>query len=169
LRSQEIDKAQDWFDRRGASAVFWSRLLPGIRTFISLPAGMAEMPAARFGLYTAAGCLPWTAVLAIVGYGIGADWQATERAVHRHSLAIAVMVFVAIGIWALRAIRLSRRASPGEAVSSVNLRQLSMLGTRSPRANASASTMTTPSAACAPAQRHLPPRFGQPKSTSAEA
>ena len=56
LRSQEIDKAQDWFDRCGASVVFWSRLLPGIRTFISLPAGIAEMPAARFGLYTAAGC-----------------------------------------------------------------------------------------------------------------
>lgn len=120
LRPQEIDKAQDWFDRCGASVVFWSRLLPGIRTFISLPAGIAEMPAARFGLYTAAGCLPWTAVLAIVGYGIGADWQTIERAMHRHSLAIAVVVFVAIGIWVLSAIRRNRRESPGEAVSSVN-------------------------------------------------
>ncbi|MGD1169875.1 DedA family protein [Mycobacterium seoulense] len=120
LRPQDLDKAQDWFDRRGASVVFWSRLLPGIRTFISLPAGIAEMPAARFGLYTAAGCLPWTAVLAIVGYGIGADWQTAERAMHRHSIAIAVVVFMAIGIWVLRAIRRSRRANSGEAVSSVN-------------------------------------------------
>jgi membrane protein DedA with SNARE-associated domain len=120
LRPQEIDKAQDWFDRCGASVVFWSRLLPGIRTFISLPAGIAEMPAARFGLYTAAGCLPWTAVLAIVGYGIGADWQTIERAMHRHNLAIAVVVFMAIGIWVLSAIRRNRRESPGEAVSSVN-------------------------------------------------
>jgi membrane protein DedA with SNARE-associated domain len=120
LGPHEIDKAQDRFDRCGASVVFWSRLLPGIRTFISLPAGIAEMPAARFGLYTAAGCLPWTAALAIVGYRIGANWQTTERAMHRHSIAIAVVVFVALGIWVLRAIRHNRHASPGEAASSVN-------------------------------------------------
>ncbi|WP_040698981.1 DedA family protein, partial [Nocardia vinacea] len=52
LRTEEIDRAQDWFVRRGASSVFWGRLLPGIRTFISLPAGIAAMPPARFGVYT---------------------------------------------------------------------------------------------------------------------
>jgi membrane protein DedA with SNARE-associated domain len=102
--------------------VFWSRLLPGIRTFISLPAGIAEMSPARFGLYTVAGCLPWTAVLAIVGYGIGADWQTAEHAMHRHSLAIAVVVFTAVGVWVLRAIRRSRRDAAGETVTSVNSR-----------------------------------------------
>jgi membrane protein DedA with SNARE-associated domain len=122
IRPREIDKAQDWFDRCGASAVFWSRLLPGIRTFISLPAGIAEMSPVRFGLYTAAGCLPWTAVLAIVGYGIGANWQRAERALHGPSLAIAVVVSMAIGIWVLLAIRRGRRESAAEGVSSVNLR-----------------------------------------------
>jgi membrane protein DedA with SNARE-associated domain len=122
LRPREIDKAQDWFDRCGESAVFWSRLLPGIRTFISLPAGIAEMSPMRFGLYTVAGCLPWTAVLAIVGYGIGANWQTAERALHGPSRAIAVVVSLAIGIWVLLAIRRSRRESAGEAISSVNLR-----------------------------------------------
>jgi membrane protein DedA with SNARE-associated domain len=121
LRPQEIDKAQGWFDRRGASVVFWSRLLPGIRTFVSLPAGIAQMPAARFGLYTAAGCLPWTAVLAIVGYGIGADWPTTERVMHRHSVAIAVVVIIATGVWVLGAIRRSRRSNAGEVVGSVHL------------------------------------------------
>jgi membrane protein DedA with SNARE-associated domain len=113
LRPQEIDKAQDWFDRGGASIVFWARLLPGIRTFISLPAGIAEMPPARFGIYTAAGCLPWTAVLAIVGYRVGADWPTAERAMHRDSVVIAVVVFVAIGVSVVRAIRGSRTASAG--------------------------------------------------------
>ncbi|WP_245714026.1 DedA family protein [Nocardia vaccinii] len=60
LRPEEIDRAQDWFVRRGAMSVFWARLLPGIRTFISLPAGIAAMPPLRFGAYTLAGCLPWT-------------------------------------------------------------------------------------------------------------
>jgi membrane protein DedA with SNARE-associated domain len=109
LRPQEIDKAQDWFDRRGASVVFWSRLLPGIRTFISLPAGIAEMPAARFGIYTVAGCLPWTAVLAVVGYGIGADWQTIERVLRRDSVIVTMVVFGAIGISVLSAIRRGRQ------------------------------------------------------------
>ena len=157
LRSRAIDRAQDWFDRCGPSVVFWSRLLPGIRTFISLPAGIAAMSPARFGLYTVAGCLPWTAVLAIVGYGIGADWQTAERAVHRHSLAIAVVVFTAIGVWVLRAIRRSRRDDAGETVSSVNGRTNAdawdggvpaLDGSRSlppgSGASAGASTVTTP-------------------------
>jgi membrane protein DedA with SNARE-associated domain len=180
LRPQEVDKAQDWFDRRGATVVFWSRLLPGIRTFISLPAGIAEMPPARFGLYTAAGCLPWTAVLAIVGYGIGADWQTSERAMHRHSIAIAVVVFMAIGIWVLRAIRRSRRANPGEAVSSVNPptsatardhvgKRWREIVCRRMRVAARASTMTTPTAAYAQARCHPPPRCAQPESTNSEA
>ncbi len=179
LRPHEIDKAQDWFDRCGASVVFWSRLLPGIRTFISLPAGIAKMPAARFGLYTAAGCLPWTAALAIVGYRIGANWQTTERAMHRHSLAIAVVVFMALGIWVLRAIRHSRHASPGEAASSVNppttinawdqgasrWREI-VCGRRGGQCRRLDDDDA--SAACAPARRRRPPRSGQPKSTNAK-
>lgn len=124
LRLHEIDKAQNWFDRCGASVVFWSRLLPGVRTFISLPAGVAKMPAVRFGLYTVAGCLPWSAVLATVGYFIGADWQTAERALQPPSLVIAVVVCTLIGIWVLRAIRRSRRDSASEVVSSVVLRTM---------------------------------------------
>ena len=131
LRAREIEEAQDWFDRCGAPVVFWSRLLPGIRTFISLPAGIAEMPAARFGLYTAAGCLPWTAVLAIIGHAIGADWHTAEHAMHRHSLALAVAISMATGIWVLRAIRRSRRASPGEADRAVHPPTKMMLRTTS--------------------------------------
>src|SRR5688500_5219074 len=60
IRPHDIDKAEVWFDRHGEAAVFFGRLLPVIRTFISLPAGVAEMNVARFTIYTFLGCLPWT-------------------------------------------------------------------------------------------------------------
>jgi membrane protein DedA with SNARE-associated domain len=111
LRPEDVDRAQDWFVRRGAVSVFWARLLPGIRTFISLPAGIAGMPALRFGLYTVAGCLPWTAALAIVGYGVGANWSHVEDAVRGPSYLIAALVAVAIAGAAVVVVRRRRRAA----------------------------------------------------------
>ena len=64
LRDDDIDRAERWFGRHGTKAVFFGRLLPVVRTFISLPAGLARMPAGRFGIYTVLGCIPWTAALA---------------------------------------------------------------------------------------------------------
>src|SRR5258708_1930071 len=75
LREHDIDRAADWFAKYGPAAVFFGRLVPVVRTFISLPAGFAGMPAARFGAYTAAGCIPWTAGLAAPG----TRWAATRR------------------------------------------------------------------------------------------
>jgi len=111
LRPGDVDRAQEWFVRRGAVSVFWARLLPGIRTFISLPAGIAGMPALRFGLYTVAGCLPWTAALAIVGYGVGANWHHVEDAVRGPSYLIAALVAVAIAGAAVVVVRRRRRAA----------------------------------------------------------
>ena len=71
IRPHEIDKAHDWFERHGDAAVFFSRLLPVIRTFISVPAGVARMNFAKFTLYTILGCLPWTFALAWMGYVLG--------------------------------------------------------------------------------------------------
>src|ERR1700759_2181495 len=73
IREHEIDRAVAWFDRHGAAAVSFGRLIPVIPTFIPLPAGFAAMPAVRFGLYTTLGCIPWTAALAIAGYALGAN------------------------------------------------------------------------------------------------
>jgi len=111
LRSHDIDRAQEWFVRRGAASVFWARLLPGIRTFISLPAGIAGMPAARFGLYTLAGCLPWTAALAVAGYGVGANWQHLETTLQGPSYIIAALAVVAIAVGVVVVLR-RRRAAP---------------------------------------------------------
>jgi membrane protein DedA with SNARE-associated domain len=118
LRNEDIDRAQDWFDRRGAASVFWARLLPGIRTFISLPAGIAEMPAGRFGIITLAGCLPWTAALAIAGYGVGANWDSLENALRGPSYLIAgvaVLIIAAVVVVAIR--RRHRQTDVAESVA----------------------------------------------------
>lgn len=67
--------ADTWFERYGAPTVFFSRMLPIIRTFISLPAGVAKMPFWRFTLFTAAGSVPWVLALALIGESVGENWE----------------------------------------------------------------------------------------------
>jgi membrane protein DedA with SNARE-associated domain len=67
--------ADNWFERYGAPTVFFSRMLPIVRTFISLPAGVAKMPFRRFTIYTLAGSIPWVLALAIVGEKVGENWE----------------------------------------------------------------------------------------------
>ena len=95
---EEVDRAHDWFERRGEMAVFVSRLLPVIRTFISLPAGVARMPFWRFTIYTVLGCLPWTFALAWLGYILGENWTEVEAVLRPIAWGIAVAV-VALGAW----------------------------------------------------------------------
>ena len=85
----EVDRAHEWFERRGELTVFVSRLLPVIRTFISLPAGVARMPFWRFTIYTVLGCLPWTFALAWLGYLLGENWAKVEEFLQPVAWAIA--------------------------------------------------------------------------------
>ena len=94
----EVDRAHAWFERRGELTVFVSRLLPVIRTFISLPAGVARMPFWRFTVYTVLGCLPWTFALAWLGYVLGENWTEVEAVLRPIAWAIALAV-VALGVW----------------------------------------------------------------------
>ena len=96
VREREIDRATAWFERRGAAAVLIGRLVPVIRTFISLPAGFAAMPPLRFGVYTTLGCIPWTAALGIAGYALGANWQSVANGFHGPTYAIAGIIAVAL-------------------------------------------------------------------------
>ena len=114
LREHDVDRAVAWFDRYGNKAVLIGRLLPVVRTFISLPAGIAGMPPLRFGIYTTLGCLPWTAALAVAGYAVGANWESIANAFHGPSYIIAGIVLVAIVVAAWRYAR-RRRAEPGPA------------------------------------------------------
>ena len=101
LRENDLDRAIAWFDRHGNKAVLIGRLLPVVRTFISLPAGIAEMPAVRFGIYTTIGCIPWTAALAVAGYAVGANWESIANAFHGPSYVIAgiVVVGLVMAVW----------------------------------------------------------------------
>src|SRR5918999_158554 len=84
--------------RGGGLAVFVSRLLPVIRTFISLPAGVARMPFWRFTVYTVLGCLPWTFALAWGGFLLGERWTAVESFIQPIAWGIAGVI-AALGVW----------------------------------------------------------------------
>ena len=108
LRPHEIDRAHTWFDRYGQEAVFFGRLLPVVRTFISLPAGVARMNVWKFSLYTVLGCLPWTFGLAFLGYKLGERWDEVERFLRPVSWLVAALVVTAVGWWAWRRVRYLR-------------------------------------------------------------
>lgn len=109
IREREIDRAAAWFERRGAAAVFIGRVIPVVRTFISLPAGFAAMPPVRFGVYTTLGCIPWTAALAIAGYQLGANWDSVANSFHGPTYAIAAFVVIAVAAAVFVQVRRSRR------------------------------------------------------------
>jgi membrane protein DedA with SNARE-associated domain len=114
LRKHELDRAEVWFDRHGEAAVFVSRLLPVIRTFISLPAGIAEMRFLRFSVYTFLGCLPWTFALAALGYVLGSQWHVVDKFLRPISIVIAVLVVVAAGWWLYRRWKEQQRLDAAE-------------------------------------------------------
>ena len=101
LRERDLDRANSWFARYGARAVLIGRVLPVVRTFISLPAGIAGMDPVRFGIYTTIGCIPWTAALAYAGYAVGANWQSIVNGFRGPTYIIAAVVVIglAIVIW----------------------------------------------------------------------
>jgi membrane protein DedA with SNARE-associated domain len=99
LREHELDRAEVWFDRHGQVAVLVSRLLPVVRTFISLPAGIAEMRFVRFSVYTVLGCLPWTFALTAIGYALGSQWDTVERYLRPVSYLVAAVCVLAVGWW----------------------------------------------------------------------
>jgi membrane protein DedA with SNARE-associated domain len=96
INRQHLETADRWFERHGSATVFFSRMLPIVRTFISLPAGSARMPLGRFVLYTTAGCIPWVLLLAIIGREVGDRWDQWRD--NLHYLDYAVIALVVIGI-----------------------------------------------------------------------
>lgn len=99
LRPHEVDRAHDWFERHGQGAVFFARLIPLVRAFISLPAGVAKMNFGKFSLYTFLGIVPWTVGLALAGYGLGESWTKVERVATPLSIAAGVVLVAAIVWW----------------------------------------------------------------------
>lgn len=101
LNLHDLDRAEHFFRRFGAPTVFIGRLLPVVRTFIALPAGMARMPQGRFHLYTFLGSWPWCYALAYVGMRLGQAWETDPRFkadFHRFHLAVELVLVAGI-VW----------------------------------------------------------------------
>jgi len=96
----DLDLADRWFQRYGEAAVFFSRLLPVVRTFISLPAGVARMNFPRFVLFTFIGALPWCYLLAYIGMKMGEHWEALRDYFHQFDLIIGLLL-VGVLAWFL--------------------------------------------------------------------
>lgn len=97
VHEKDFDKAVFWFDKYGQGITFGSRLLPIVRTFISLPAGIAEMDAKKFAIFTFIGSFIWSGVLAFIGLKLGQNWQAIDPYFRKFQ-------FVIIGLFALLAV-----------------------------------------------------------------
>ena len=103
--------ADSWFERYGAATVFFSRMLPIIRTFISLPAGVAKMPFWRFSAYTLAGSIPWVLMLALVGKSVGENWEDWRHKLGYLDYVVAVAIVAGLVYLVLKR---RRGGGPGE-------------------------------------------------------
>lgn len=102
LAPDDLARAETWFRRRGDVTVLVSRMLPVVRTYIALPAGVARMPLLRFNVYTFLGSWPWCWLLAYVGYRLGAHWTQLAPYFHRFDLVWGPLLLLAIAAFAWR-------------------------------------------------------------------
>jgi membrane protein DedA with SNARE-associated domain len=108
---KHLDQADRWFQRYGDATVFFTRMLPIIRTFISLPAGVARMPFWRFTALTLLGCIPWVLMLGIIGREVGNRWEEWRDYLHYGDYAVVAAV-VALVIYFLVRRRRGTREDP---------------------------------------------------------
>jgi membrane protein DedA with SNARE-associated domain len=94
----ELKRVDSWFERRGAIMVFVARLLPVVRTFIALPAGIARMDQLKFHIYTFAGSLPWCLALAYAGAKLGENWDGLRPYFHKFDFVLGIVIVVG-GVW----------------------------------------------------------------------
>jgi membrane protein DedA with SNARE-associated domain len=105
-----LDMADRWFERRGERIVLIARCLPIIRTFISLPAGVARMPFWRFTIYTAVGSLPWVLALTLLGVQVGSKWDQWHKRIEILDYIVAAGIVAGIVYLIVR-----RRRGPAHA------------------------------------------------------
>jgi membrane protein DedA with SNARE-associated domain len=112
LRPHHLETAQRWFDKYGGPVVFFGRMIPIVRTFISLPAGFGKMKFWKFTLYTLLGCVPWVLMLGYVGVKLGSNWEKIRPYLHYADYAV-VAAFIVFVIWAIWRWRKTRGATGG--------------------------------------------------------
>jgi membrane protein DedA with SNARE-associated domain len=102
IKKSHLATAERWFERHGESTVFFARMLPIVRTFISLPAGAARMPFWRFTIFTTLGCIPWVFLLAFIGDQAGHNWTKWKDSLHYVDYAVLALIVVGIVYFLVR-------------------------------------------------------------------
>ena len=108
VKVSDVDRTEAWFGRHGRKTVFFGRMVPLFRSFVSIPAGIERMPLATFLLFTPLGSLIWNSVFVVAGYALGENWQVIEGYVGTYQNAVlvvgtlAVVAFVVVRLVAAR-------------------------------------------------------------------
>lgn len=105
ISHHDLDLADRWFNKYGRSTVFFTRLMPVVRTFISFPAGMSGMRLSTFSLYTFLGALPWSIALAYVGSQLGQNWDTLGGYFHSADIVIGIALAAGIAWYVWRHVR----------------------------------------------------------------
>jgi membrane protein DedA with SNARE-associated domain len=105
ISAKEIDQSKRWFYRHGNKAVFFGRLVPGIRTLISLPAGFSNMPMAQFLIYSTLGTTAWVSLLTFAGYLLGDHYDLVDEYLAPVSKLVLLALLIAFGVWVIRRLR----------------------------------------------------------------
>lgn len=105
ISQHDLDLADRWFERYGNWTVFFSRLLPVVRTFISVPAGVARMPIWKFSMYSFAGSFPWSLGLAWAGFLLGENWEDIRNWMRPADIPIVIVVLLLIGLYIYRHVK----------------------------------------------------------------
>jgi membrane protein DedA with SNARE-associated domain len=112
----QIERADRWFQRHGELTVLFGRVIPLIRAFVSLPAGIAKMPLGRFTVFSLIGAVPWVLGLAIAGHALGGDWKSVRKGFEYVDYAILALVVLGI-VYAVVRRRRGRREPAGDAAA----------------------------------------------------
>jgi membrane protein DedA with SNARE-associated domain len=110
IRTHEMERAELWWADHGEAATFIGRLLPVIRSFISLPAGIARMNLARFTIYTLAGVAVWTVSLTWIGHAVGSNWEQVSGYMRIPTLLVLAALVTLAGRWYIKRRRVARQA-----------------------------------------------------------
>jgi len=123
ISQHDADKADTFFQRWGTATAFFSRLMPVVRTYISLPAGITKMSPIKFSIYTFLGSLPWCLLLAYLGYILGNNYEQISGPLHYLDGGIVFLVVVLVVLYVWRHIRNDRRARAEHAAAVENAPQ----------------------------------------------
>lgn len=110
LRKHDLEVSDRFFQRWGDWAIFLSRLLPVVRTFISLPAGISRMRFWRFTVFTFLGSLPWCYMLAVAGHKLGENWKSLKKYFHEADVVIIVLIVLGAAFWLWHHLRPEKQA-----------------------------------------------------------